>query len=148
MARDGLNEQSKPIVRSTGKVISMKKVVGLWIDDRKAVIFSLADDGAKIKRIPSELHGNGRSTDAEQKETEANAGDKRSKDHLNKYYDEVSSHIRDAESILIFGPGEAKIEIQRRLEKMDLHGHIVGIETAEKMTDNQVVTKVRQRFLT
>jgi hypothetical protein len=28
---------------------SMKKEVGVWIDHKKAVIFSLADEGAEIK---------------------------------------------------------------------------------------------------
>jgi hypothetical protein len=37
--------------------------------------------------------------------------------HLNIYYDAVTACIRDAESILIFGPGEAKGELQKRIEK-------------------------------
>jgi hypothetical protein len=43
---------------------------------------------------------------------------------LNVYYDEVISCIRDAESILIFGPGEAKGELKKRLEKDNLGGRI------------------------
>jgi hypothetical protein len=59
----------------------------------------------------------------------------------------VISYIRSAESILIFGPGEAKGELKQRLENEKLHGNIVGIETVDKMTDNQIVAKVRQHFL-
>lgn len=125
----------------------MKKKVGLWIDHKKAVIFSLADEGAEIKRIPSELKNNVRFSSGVQKESVADHEDKRFTGHLNNYYDEVLSYIRDAESILIFGPGEAKLELKKRLENMELHGHIVGIETVDKMTDNQIVAKVRQRFL-
>ncbi|MGB2867651.1 MAG: hypothetical protein WBD36_04325 [Bacteroidota bacterium] len=107
----------------------MKKVVGLWIDYKKAVIFSLANEGAQLKRIPSErFSGEGQ-------------------DRQDQYYDEVLSCIRDAESILIFGPGEAKLELRKRLEKLKLHNRIVGIETADTMTDNQIVVKIRQRFL-
>jgi hypothetical protein len=54
--------------------------------------------------------------------------------------------IRDAESILIFGPGEAKVELKERLEGSNLGGRVVGIETAEKMTDRQIAAKVRQHF--
>lgn len=54
--------------------------------------------------------------------------------------------IRDAESILIFGPGEAKGELKKRLEKNDLGRYIVGIETMDKMTDHQIAAKVRERF--
>ena len=35
--------------------------------------------------------------------------------HLNTYYDKVIAYIRDAESILLFGPGEAKGELEKRL---------------------------------
>ena len=43
--------------------------------------------------------------------------DRRFTGHLNKYYDEVIACIRDADSILILGPGEAKTELQERLEE-------------------------------
>ena len=53
---------------------------------------------------------------------------------------------RDAESILIFGPGEAKGELKKRLERLNLGEHIAGVETVDKMTDGQIAAKVRQRF--
>jgi hypothetical protein len=66
--------------------------------------------------------------------------------HLNIYYDAVIACIRDAESILIFGPGEAKGELQKRIKKTNLGGRIVDIETVDKMTDRQIESKVRQYF--
>jgi stalled ribosome rescue protein Dom34 len=66
--------------------------------------------------------------------------------HLNRYYDEVISHLRDAQSILIFGPGEAKDEFEKRLANRGLGGRIVGIETVDKMTERQIAAKVRQHF--
>ena len=125
----------------------MKRKVGLWIDHKKAVIFSLADEGAEIKRISSELKKDVRFSGGAQKESVEKHRDKRLSEHLNNYYDEVVEHICDAESILIFGPGEAKKELKKKLESKKLHGNIVGFETADKMTDNQIVAKVRQRFL-
>ena len=68
--------------------------------------------------------------------------------HLKTYYDEVISYIRDAESILIFGPGEAKAELKKHMEKSkELSGRIVGIETVDKMTDRQIAAKIRKYFL-
>ena len=55
--------------------------------------------------------------------------------------------IRDAESILIFGPVEAKGELKKHLEREGLGGRIVGIETVDKMTEPQITAKVRQYFL-
>jgi hypothetical protein len=66
--------------------------------------------------------------------------------HLNQYYDAVIAGIRGAEAILIFGPGEAKGELKKRLEKDKLGGKIVGVETADKMTDHQIAAKVREHF--
>jgi len=125
----------------------MRRKVGLWIDHKKVVIFSLSDEGAEIKRISSELEKDVRFSGEEQKESVENDKDKRLTGNLNMYYDEVLSYIRNADSILIFGPGEAKVELKKRLEKMELHKRIVGFETVDKMTDNQIVAKVRQRFI-
>jgi len=66
--------------------------------------------------------------------------------HLATYYDAVIASVRDAESILIFGPGEAKLELKQRLTRDKLGGRIVGIETEDKLTDRQVAAKVRRRF--
>ena len=54
---------------------------------------------------------------------------------------------RDAEAILLFGPGEAKGELKKRIERDKLGGRIVGVETVDKMTDRQIAAKVRQHFL-
>jgi hypothetical protein len=117
----------------------MKRQVGLWIDHAKAVIFSLADEGAEIKRIVSKLGNDARISGGIQKESITG--------HLNNHYDEVLSYIRDAEAILIFGPGEAKLKLKRKLENLEIQARIVGFETVEKMTDSQIVAKVRKHFL-
>jgi hypothetical protein len=54
--------------------------------------------------------------------------------------------IRGAEPILIFGPDEAKGELQKSIEKKKLSGCTVGIETVDKMTAPQTAAKVRKYF--
>jgi len=66
---------------------------------------------------------------------------------LDRFYDEVISFIRDAASILILGPGEAKGELKKRMQSKGLHGRIIGVETVDKMTFPQIAAKVRQYFL-
>ena len=44
---------------------------------------------------------------------------------LKKFYDEVIACVRDAEAILIVGPGEAKGEFIKRLKSKKLRGGIV-----------------------
>jgi stalled ribosome rescue protein Dom34 len=65
---------------------------------------------------------------------------------LDNYYDEVVSSIRDPESILIFGPGEAKGELTKCFEKHNLGRCIVTVESVDKMTDRQIAAKVREYF--
>jgi hypothetical protein len=83
---------------------------------------------------------------AAQEDSAEDQRDKRFAGHLNKYYDHVISCIRDAESILIFGPGEAKAELEKRLERESLSGRVVGVETVDKMTDRQIAARVREHF--
>jgi hypothetical protein len=83
---------------------------------------------------------------AAQEDSAEDQRDQRFAIHLNKYYDRVISYIRDAEFILIFGPGEAKAELEKRLEGESIAGLVAGIETVDKMTDRQIAAKVRQHF--
>jgi hypothetical protein len=69
-------------------------------------------------------------------------------DHLNDYYGRVIAAIRDGDSIQIFGPGEAKGELEKRLESEGIKGHILAIEAADKMTVREIASKVRRRFAT
>jgi hypothetical protein len=66
---------------------------------------------------------------------------------LNEYYDQVIASVRDAETIQIFGPGEAKGELVKRMEHEGLKAHVLAVETTDKMTDRQIAAKVREHFL-
>jgi stalled ribosome rescue protein Dom34 len=126
----------------------MKSAAGLWIDHREAVIVLVTDKEEKIKRMTSNMEKHVRFSGGSRSE-EGKADDQRDRQftgHLNRYYDEVISHLRDAESILLFGPGEAKGELEKRLANKGLGGRIVGIETVDKMTDRQIAAKVREYF--
>jgi stalled ribosome rescue protein Dom34 len=65
---------------------------------------------------------------------------------LSKYYEDVIACVREADAILILGPGEAKGELKTHLERAGLAARIVGFETVDKMTDAQIAAKARERF--
>ena len=121
--------------------------VGVWIDHRKAVIAILAGKTEQLLQVASDMEKHVRYSGAAREDSAEDQRDRRFTGHLNTYYDQVIACIRDADSILILGPGEAKIELEERLGKEALRGRIVGIETVDKMTDRQVAARVRQRFL-
>jgi hypothetical protein len=132
----------------------MKTNVGLWIDHRKAIVVAVTDKGEETGLIISNVEKDpSRSGDSplegpyESQQVPADdSRQRRLTGHLNIYYDAIIASIRAAQSILIFGPGEAKDELKKRLKKAHLSERIVGIETVDKMTDHQVAAKVRQHF--
>ena len=133
----------------------MKREVGLWIDHRKTVFVTIENEVETTREIRSNIEKHVRfTTNASTKIPNSAQGsaaedmrDRQFGDHLGRYYEGVISFIRDADSIWIFGPGEAKVELGNCLKREDLGGRIVGIENADKMTDHQIATKVRDHYL-
>jgi len=125
----------------------MAKRIGLWIDHRKAVIAILADGKEEIKKITSNMEKHVRfSGGATEGGNEEDLRDRKFGNQLDDYYDRVIALIKDAESIEIFGPGEAKGELEKRLKGKGYRGQIRADEAVDKMTDNQIAAKVRGRF--
>ncbi len=124
----------------------MKTDVGLWIDHREATIVTLSGDGEVVKRISSGMEKHVRFSGGAEQGTAEDMRDRRFTNHLNEFFQEVITYVREAESILIFGPGEAKGELAKRLEGENLAGRIVGIETVDKLTDRQIAARVRDHF--
>lgn len=124
----------------------MKKQMGLWIDHRETVIVTVTNEKEETKRITSNMEKHVRFSGGAQLSSSEDIRDNKFSGHLNNYYAEVIACLRDAESILIFGPGEAKGELKNQLESEGLGSHIVALEAADKMTDRQIAAKVRERF--
>ncbi len=129
----------------------MKRKVGLWIDHHKTVMVTLVDDKEETREIRSNVVKYIRLTgglspakpNLSDLSTAENMGDRRYENRLNGYYDGLVSLLRDADSIWIFGPGEAKGELKKRLDREKLSERIVSVETVDKMTDRQIAAKVR-----
>jgi hypothetical protein len=127
---------------------AMKRQAGLWIDHKEALVVFIGDAAEETRRIESNMEKHVRFSGGNRPDDGA-AEDQRDRQyttHLNHYYDEVIAQIGDAESILLFGPGEAKGELKKRLAGKGLSERIVGVETADKMTAPQIAAKVRQHY--
>ena len=132
----------------------MSQQLGLWIDHRQATIVTVTETGEETSEILSDVEKQlRRSGDSPLKgsyealQVPADDSLQRARTgELNTYYDEVIAHIRDADSILIMGPGVAKHELQKRLEENRLGARVVGVETVDNLTEPQLVAKVRQHF--
>lgn len=128
--------------------------VGVWIDHRQSVVVTLTTNGEHIAHILSnvEKHPERRGDSPLKGPYEARqvpADDSRQRaltGELNIYYDAVISALRDCESIILFGPGEAKGELHNRLKKAKLGARVLAVETSDKMTDPQILAKVRAHY--
>jgi hypothetical protein len=126
----------------------MNKQAGVWIDHKEAFVVFVGEGAGEAQRLKSGMEKHVRFSGRAGAE-EGSADDQRDRQfaaHLGKYYDEVIAHLHDAQSILIFGPGEAKGELEKRLVAKGLGERIVGVETVDKMTDHQVAAKVRKHY--
>jgi len=123
----------------------MNNRVGLWIDHRKAVIVIIKNEEEEVRKITSnmEKHVRFKSEDGPGEDVR----DRQFENHLNSFYDQVIAIIRDADTVQIFGPGEAKGELVKRLEHEVVKAHILEVETVDKMTDRQISAKVREHLL-
>lgn len=131
----------------------MSSKIGVWVDHREAILVKLSDSGEDIVHIQSgaesQLRRSSYNKTGPFEPLNVVADDTREnifRTELNTFYDEVASHLSHAGSILIFGPGEAKKELKNRIAaKHPVTGNIV-VETADSMTEAQVVAQVRKHF--
>ena len=132
----------------------MRTRAGLWIDHKQATIVAVTDNGAETCHIRSKVERQSQRTGdsplhGRYESQHVPADDIRQRvltSHLNVYYQAVIACLHDAESILLFGPGEAKGELRKRLEKSKMGKRVVAVEAADKMTDRQIAAKVQAHF--
>jgi hypothetical protein len=124
----------------------MNHKVGIWIDHKKAVIVSASADRVSAQTLESAVGPHARYSGHHDAGGEKKY-EERHGQQLDRYYDEVISQLGQPEAVLIFGPGEAKLQLQERLGRSKaLAERIVGIETTDKLTDPQIVAKVKQHY--
>jgi len=130
----------------------MDQNVGLWIDHKQA--YAIWYEDGRIDVIPSHIEPPAHTSGGTQLGGKLNQkGDvelhhnDRFRLQLNKYYQQVMLALKDADSIFIMGPGTAKIEFEKVLKKnKNMQKRILRVETADKMTKNQMIAYVREFY--
>jgi stalled ribosome rescue protein Dom34 len=133
----------------------MKRTAGLWIDHRKAFIVTLTDNGAETLQILSGVDKQRGRMDGvrlnEKFESHKVAADDRQQrdyaGHMDAFYRNVMDKIKGSGSILLMGPGEAKGEFKKFMDRHGSENTVVMVEADDKMTDPQIVAKTREYFL-
>ena len=138
---------------------TMIKNIGVWIDHKEAFLVFVEGVHTKIERIESNAEGHFRpsggwkasGTNVAQSVLKEQKADSRRMQQYAKYYKEVIKKAGNLSNLYIFGPGEAKLELKKEIEKMKgQHARIVTIEASDWLTENQIASKAKSflaRFL-
>jgi hypothetical protein len=134
----------------------MKRQTGIWIDSSKAIIVTLDGGKEKISEIESDLEnkmyhekeGNKGTFSGSHHSNTENKFEERRKNETNHFLKNVLSHVKLTDELYIFGPAEAKIKLEQKIntdKSFDI-SKLKMVETADSMTTNQIVAKVKKFY--
>lgn len=124
----------------------MNKDVGVWIDHKKAVIVSIVAGGVTTRTLTSDIGAHPHYSGTQEGGGEIKY-EQRHNQELGRYYDDVIGELGTPDALLVFGPGEAKLQLKERLGRSKASaGSIVAVETTDRLTDPQIVAKVKEHY--
>ncbi len=132
----------------------MNEHAGIWIDHRRAVIIALDGEADRTSVIFSQVdkhleRGGDSPLKGPYEALQVPADDRRQRaltGELDRYYDSVIAAVRGIAGLLLLGPGEAKKELHARLLKARLGARVRAVETADKLSDREILARVRAFF--
>lgn len=112
----------------------------VWIDHHEAKVFHVkaeSYDHTRIQAPSSHVHRHPTRT-----------GEHTHPDDAKRFYHAVAKELEAAEEILIVGPGTAKLELIKHFHVHDrgLDPRVVGVETVDHPSDQQLVSYFRRYF--
>ena len=134
----------------------MKKQTGIWIDTSKAIIVTFTDGKEHITEIESDIEN--RIYHEKEGDKGAIMGshhlnnertfDERKEHQFDHFLNDVLSHIKESDELYVFGPSETKIKLKQKIDdgKTIEDNKLKSVETADSMTLNQVVAKVKKFY--
>ncbi len=132
----------------------MKKI-GIWIDKLKAHVITISDKKEEMTTIFSNVEtyhiGGGSGSKLKGGPQDVKQDSKyleRQKNSFKKYFKEIASYLKDADSVVIFGPAETGEKLNKKLQKkFKLIGEKVkDVIKTDSMTLNQTKALVRDYF--
>lgn len=128
--------------------------VGLWLDHKKAIFATCADNLQQMTSLHSRLGRRSKSTGGSRRAlpyTYNGGGAADKKDHrrehvLHDFYDKVLRKLAGADRIYLMGPGLAKKELRRFLEARHYGTKIAGFADRDRLTERQIAAETRSFF--
>ena len=139
-----------------GKCAMTKPYLGIWLDHRDAYLVWADGDGETEVQHTS-IESSGRSTESG-RTMSGRVGvygglpphaDPEEKRHqlAKQLFEKICRAMRTAEDVYVFGPGQAKKELLKALsDHKEFNGRVRAPESAQKMSEQQMVARVREVF--
>lgn len=137
----------------------MKSVrqTGIWIDTSKAILVTLHEGGENISTVNSVIensiyhdHGGNKGTFmGRQHLNDERKFEERRKHQVGDFLDEVLQQAKDSDELYVFGPAGMKNELSKvvNTNKLNPKVKLRAVETADKMSLNKIVAKVKKFYL-
>ena len=130
---------------------------GIWIDHKAAYFIKVSGDHSPIvEKLESGIQNRSASPVDEKTYVRLAHSVFNSHDRLQQhqqhefhiFYALLINKLREVDYVFLFGPGEAKHGLNREIVKQGTHFpcKVVGIDAADKLTQNQMQEKVREFF--
>lgn len=128
----------------------MAPQVGICLDRSKAFIVSIIHGKTRTATIISDIDETrhprcgteGRCTIIPERRLR-----QRRQELVRKFYRSIIQSVRDAGMIVVFGPGAAKSELVREMERCKpLRAHVIGLATTDKLALRQAELRVLEFY--
>jgi hypothetical protein len=129
--------------------------MAVWLDHRHAHVVAVCERKVTshlvdIEETPRSRPGGGLRATAGHAPHGVDPDQRRDAHHardLQRFYDRIIEHLARADEIHLMGPGQAKLELRRRLHDHKPLAHLpVALETVDRLTAAQIVAHARAIF--
>lgn len=134
----------------------MKKQTGIWIDSSKAIIVTLSEGKENVTEIKSDIEnriyhekeGDKGSFMGSRHINNEKKFEERKKHQISNFLKNVINQIKHDDELYVFGPAEIKTKLKQQIENEGtvLSNKLKSVETADNMSPNQLVAKVRSFY--
>lgn len=128
----------------------MQKLYGVWIDHSRALIVKCnEDDVMSVTELSSSVEPNRHEGKSFERLTLTNQKvfEERRRNEMKAFCRQVLDAVKEADELAIFGPADGKKDLKKEIDEHKvLKGKLTTMETADKMTENQLKAYVRKLF--
>jgi stalled ribosome rescue protein Dom34 len=123
--------------------MTKSKELGIWMDHLNANLMEYTSNPVEIKTIPSQTE-----TKEDSHGSSENVTNNKEQHRQSGFYKRLGETIRNYDSVVLFGPTNAKTELYNLLKDDHRFAKIkIQVKPVDKMTENQQHAFVKEYFL-